>query len=64
MAEGDSKKRTARTARYQKKVGLISKSYKLRQTDVEAFAEACKARDESQAAVLTRLMREYIAETN
>ena len=60
--EGVSK-RTIRIARYQKKVGLVSKSYKPLQADVEAFAEACKERDESQSAVLTRLMREYIAGT-
>lgn len=63
MSGENASKRTIRTARYQEKVGLISKSYKLKRTDVEAFAEACKERDESQSAVLTRLMREYIAGT-
>ncbi len=63
MPGENASKRTIRTARYQKKVGLVSKSYKLKQADVEAFAEACKERDESQSAVLTRLMREYIAGT-
>ena len=61
MPEGTASKRTIRTARYQKKVGLVSKSYKLKQADVDAFAEACRERDESQASVLTRLMKRYIA---
>ncbi len=61
MPEGTASKRTIRTARYQKKAGMVSKSYKLKQTDVDAFALACRERDESQASVLTRLMKQYIA---
>lgn len=61
MPGESASKRTIRTARYQKKAGLVSKSYKLKQADVDAFAEACKERDESQASVLTRLMKRYIA---
>ena len=32
---------TKATEKYQKKVGLMSKSYKLKREVVEAFAEAC-----------------------
>ena len=42
MPGESASKRTIRTARYQKKAGLVSKSYKLKQADVDAFAEACK----------------------
>jgi len=48
------------TARYQKKKGLISKSYKLPRTVVEKFAEACEEMELSQAKVLTKYMLYYI----
>jgi len=48
------------TARYQKKKGLISKSYKLPRDVVEAFAETCEEVEKSQAEVLTKYMRYYI----
>lgn len=51
---------TKATARYQKKKGLVSKSYKLPRDIVEAFAEACEENDISQAAQLTKYMRGYI----
>jgi len=37
------------TERYQKKKGLISKSYKLPREIVDEFAETCEAMDLSQA---------------
>jgi hypothetical protein len=46
--------------RWQQKVGLISKSYKLKQTIVDDFAKACKDHGKSQAAVLTSLMQDWI----
>ena len=48
------------TDRYQKKKGLISKSYKLPREVVEEFAEACEALELSQAHVLTKYMKYYI----
>ena len=48
------------TARYQKKKGLISKSYKLPRIVVEEFAEACEEIEKSQAEVLTKYMKYYI----
>jgi len=56
--EGDSQ--TKATAKWQKKKGLISKSYKLPRDIVDAFAEACESNDISQAAQLTKYMRGYI----
>ena len=50
---------TKATARYQKKVGLINKGFKLRKTDTEAFAAACEAAGISQAAKVTRMMRMF-----
>ena len=51
---------TRATARYQKKKGLISKSYKLPREVVDQFAEACGAMELSQAKVLTKYMKYYI----
>lgn len=51
---------TQATARYQKKKGLISKSYKLDREIVEMYAEACENVETSQAKELTKFMKRYI----
>ena len=51
---------TRATARYQKKKGLISKSYKLERDTVDAFAEACENTETSQAKELTKFMIRFI----
>ena len=51
---------TRATARYQKKKGLISKSYKLPSIVVDEFAEACEEMGISQAKVLTKYMLYYV----
>ncbi len=51
---------TRATQKYQQKIGLISKSYKLSKKLVEEFADACKEKGVSQAAQLTKLMQEFI----
>lgn len=51
---------TRATARYQKKKGLISKSYKLPREVVDEFAETCEEMELSQAYVLTKYMKYYI----
>lgn len=48
------------TRKYEAKVGLISKSYKLKREVVEAFAEACNKAGVSQASQLTKMMTEFI----
>ena len=47
------------TRLYESKVGLISKSYKLKRDIVEAFKEACEKEGVSQASVLSAYMVEY-----
>lgn len=42
------------------KVGLISKSYKLKREVVETFAEACNKAGVSQAGQLTKMMTDFI----
>lgn len=56
------KPQTIATEKYQKKIGLISKSYKLKKEVVEAFAKACEQAGVSQAGKLTELMKGFINE--
>lgn len=48
------------TRKYEAKVGLISKTYKLKREVVEAFAKACNKAGVSQAGQLTKMMTEFI----
>ena len=57
------KKQTIASKKYQEKVGIISKSYKLRIDTVERFAEACETQGISQAAKITEMMNEFIKST-
>lgn len=50
---------TRATAKWQKKRGLISKSYKLPRDIVDAFAEACEDKGISQSAQLSKYMRGF-----
>ena len=47
------------TRQYEKKVGLISRSYKLKKSIVDDFKEACERQGVSQASVLSAYMVEY-----
>lgn len=58
------KPQTIATEKYQKKVGLVSKSYKLKKEVAEAFADACEKAGVSQAGKLTELMKGFIEEVN
>lgn len=51
---------TEATGRYQKKKGLISKSFKLDRETVEMFAEACENAETSQSKELTKFMKRFI----
>ena len=64
MPIGKPSKQTVATEKYAKKVGLISKSYKLRKELTEDFAEACAKRNTSAAAEITKFMEKFIEETN
>lgn len=57
------KKQTIASKKYQEKVGMISKSYKLRIDIVQRFAEACEKQGVSQAAKITEMMNEFIKST-
>ncbi len=60
MPKGNPSAQTKRSAKYQEKVGLISKSYKLKKELVEQFAESCEAAGVSQAAQLSKMMENFI----
>lgn len=60
MPVGSPKKQTIATEKYTKKVGLISKSYKLKRDLVEEFGDACAKVGVSQAAQLSNMMEEFI----
>jgi len=47
---------------WQKKVGLVSKSYKLETEVIDMFAKACEKAEISQAKQLTKMMNEFIKE--
>ena len=51
---------TKATKKYEQKVGIIAKSYKIRKELAEEFAAACAQAGEGQAATISRLMQEYI----
>lgn len=50
------------TRKYEAKIGLISKSYKLKKEVVEEFKKACERSGTSQAKELTRFMEQFIKE--
>lgn len=60
MPKGNPKPQTIATQKYTEKVGLMSKSYKLKKEVVEEFAKACEQVGVSQAAQLTKMMNEFI----
>ncbi len=63
MQTGQPSKQTVASKKYQNKVGLISKSYKLRKELTEAFADACAKRNVSAAAAISDFMEWFITET-
>ena len=62
MPIGNPKPQTIATRKYEKKVGYMSKSYKLKRDTVEAFAKACEKSGVSQAGQITKMMKQFIEE--
>ncbi len=59
----EEKDKYAAQKKYQQKVGIIAKSYRLKRDLTDAFAAACEKRGVSQAGQLTKMMQEFISET-
>lgn len=57
-------KQTIASEKYQKRVGMIPKTYKLKKELVEQFADACEKVGVSQAGQLSKLMAEFIEKVN
>ena len=58
----NAKPQTIASAKWNKKAGWMSKTYKLKRETVEAFAKACEQAGVSQAGKLTELMKGFINE--
>ncbi len=55
-----AKAQTIATKKYQQKVGLISKSYKIKKTLADEFAEKCKQNGISASKQISMMMQDYI----
>ena len=56
------KAQTKATDKWQKKVGIISKSFKLKKELTDEYKEACEKAGVSQASQISKMMREFIDE--
>ena len=57
-------RQTIASKKYQDKIGLIPKTYKLKKELTDRFSEECTKRGVSQSAILSLLMEEWIREGN
>lgn len=64
MEERKAKPQTVATQKYQEKIGLMPKTYKLKRKVVEDFAKACEKAEISQAAQITKMMEEFIKQNS
>lgn len=55
---------TIASRKYQNKVGLVAKSYKIKKELADRFAVACKKAGVSQAAQITKMMEKFIEENS
>lgn len=55
---------TKASMKYQQKVGLVSKSFKLKKELTVEFKKACETAGVGQAETITKFMQEFIAEVN
>lgn len=62
MPKGNPTAQTRASEKYQKKAGYKTKGFKLKGDVADRFAEACERAGVSQAAQITRMMEQFIAE--
>lgn len=62
MPKGEPNTQTRATDKYQKKMGIISKSFKMKREIADEFAAACDRAGVSQAATVTAFMKRFIEE--
>lgn len=64
MPRGNPKPQTVATEKYTKKVGIVAKTYKLKKTLADEFADACERAGTNQSAQLSKMMKEFIEKVN
>lgn len=62
MPKGSPNVQTRATEKYQKKAGIVAKSFKLKKELVDEFVIACDKAGVSQASVITQFMQDFISE--
>ena len=62
MPKGSPNTQTKASMKYQQKIGLTIKSFKIKRTLADDFADACDRAGVGQAATISRLMRQFIDE--
>ncbi|MFI3238070.1 MAG: chemotaxis protein [Lachnospiraceae bacterium] len=60
MSKGNPTAQTIASEKYQKKAGYTTKGFKIKKELADEFTKACQEKGESQASVISRMMREYI----
>ncbi len=60
MPKGEPNTQTKATTKYQQKIGLISKSYKIKKELADEFKATCDRLGVGQAATVTKLLTEFI----
>jgi len=63
MPKGNPKAQTIASEKYQKKAGYMTKGFKIKRDIAESFANACDLAGVSQAAQITKMMKQFIEET-
>lgn len=61
MPKGNPKPQTVASEKYQKKAGYMTKGFKIKREIAEEFAAACESAGVSQAAQITKMMKDFIA---
>jgi hypothetical protein len=60
VPKGNPTAQTKASAKYQAKVGYITKGFKMKKELADEFALACEKAGVSQSSVITNFMREFI----
>lgn len=60
MPKGSPNAQTIATEKYQKKAGYMTKGFKIKRELADDFAIACDKAGVSQAAQITKMMKEFI----
>ena len=63
MPAGNPNTQTIASQKYQRKVGIIAKTYKIKKDLADDFLQACEIAGVSQSAQISKMMQEFISET-